>query len=62
MVDLLSDDSQKMRTKRPNMVLVRFDDETYSIIQNMAKENDVSVATAVRMCAVRQLRGTHIES
>ena len=62
MVDLLSDDSQMIRKKRPNMVLVRFDDDTYSKIQDMAKENDISVATVVRLCTVRQIRGTSIES
>ncbi len=44
------------------MVLVRFDDDTYSKIQDMAKENDISVATVVRLCTVRQIRGTSIES
>ena len=56
MLDALSDDAQTSRLKRPNQVLVRFDDETYEKIQIMAKENDISVATAVRVAVVRQLR------
>lgn len=49
MVDLLSIDSQTVRRKRPNQVLVRFDDDTYNLIKKLARDNDITTASAVRI-------------
>lgn len=55
MVNVLSNDRQIGRRYRPKQVLVRFDEDTFSYIEKLAYEKDMTVATLVRVLTVGAL-------
>lgn len=56
MVDVISEKNMTRRMRRPRQVLVRLDEKTYDQLEGIARYNDITVSSVVRVAVAQMIR------